>query len=85
MKAPERACRGCGSTIPAQPSGPGRPRVFCSVRCRRDFHHGLERERELDAKAEAREEMLYARDRHFYGKRQADRRRRERQKRRNQQ
>lgn len=52
-KAPERPCRGCETPIPAQPSGPGRPREFCSIECRRSFHHARERERQL---AEQRKE-----------------------------
>jgi hypothetical protein len=49
MKAPERPCKACEATIPAQPSGPGRPKLFCSRRCRRDFYlvqEKAERQRE---------------------------------------
>ena len=71
-KAPERPCRSCGTTIPAQPSGPGRPREFCSIRCRRSFHHGQERERELAEQREEWERNRYGLDRRYYGKAKAD-------------
>ncbi|CAN5873679.1 hypothetical protein BH23ACT5_BH23ACT5_09860 [soil metagenome] len=73
LKAAERRCRGCGTLIPAQPSGPGRPREFCSQPCRRSWHHDRERERERAAQAEVGERNRYARDLRYYGKRAADR------------
>jgi hypothetical protein len=42
LKAPERACKGCGAEIPAQPAGPGRPKVFHSRECRRNYYHRQE-------------------------------------------
>jgi hypothetical protein len=64
VKAPERPCKGCGATIPAQPSGPGRPRLFCSRACRRDFYLGqerVERERERAEERERRWQVNYGR------------------------
>lgn len=74
----ERLCRACGATIPPRPPGPGRPRIFCSVACRRRHHHALE---QAAAWREVREEQ--ARRRYEYevsvwGKRKADQLRRER-------
>jgi hypothetical protein len=71
LKAPEKTCQGCEAIIPAQPSGPGRPKVFCSVTCRRRHHHALEQaaiERERNEAEEGRKRAL---DEHFYGKRKA--------------
>ena len=73
LKADERPCRNCGELIPAQPSGPGRPREFCSSRCRRSWYHERERERELADRLEARERAWYELDTRIHGKRAADR------------
>jgi endogenous inhibitor of DNA gyrase (YacG/DUF329 family) len=62
MKAPERPCRHCGATLPAEPSGPGRPKLFCSRRCRRDFYllrEKADRERERDEERKRRWERTY--------------------------
>ena len=72
LKAAERPCRNCGAPIPAQPSGPGRPREFCSTHCRRSFHHEKERDRELAERAEATEQAWYKLDVTVHGKRKAD-------------
>jgi hypothetical protein len=72
LKAPERPCRRCGGAIPAQPSGPGRPRVFCSRDCRRAYYYEQEQaavEAQRDAETEARR---YEYERYHYGKRAAD-------------
>jgi hypothetical protein len=37
LKAEARDCRGCGASIPEQPSGPGRPREFCTRDCRSQY------------------------------------------------
>lgn len=78
MKADKRPCRGCGSAIPAQPSGPGRPREFCSDDCRGRFHYTRVRERREAGRREARERALYEFDLRVFGKRAADRSARER-------
>lgn len=78
MKAAERPCRSCGNLIPAQPSGPGRPKVFCSARCRRSWHYDRERERELEAQRFEWERNRYELEKRHYGKREADRRAKER-------
>jgi hypothetical protein len=74
LKAPARTCRGCQTTIAEQPSGPGRPKEFCSRPCRREFHHRQERAR-IEAEwlelAEARE---FEHDKRFHGVREARRR-----------
>lgn len=72
QKAPERPCRSCSAPIPAQPSGPGRPREFCSTECRRSFHYDREREREEAARQEAWERTRYRLDVQYHGKRRAD-------------
>jgi hypothetical protein len=82
LKASERSCKGCGTTIPAQPSGAGRPKVFCSVGCRRRYHHGLEQAEIERERAEIEELRKYERDLHFYGKRAADQMAQEREERR---
>ena len=74
LKAPGRSCKGCGAEIPAQPSGPGRPKVFCSRNCRRNFYHRqeqveIERERE-----EQKERLRHESDLRFYGIPEAKRR-----------
>jgi hypothetical protein len=72
LKAPEKTCQGCEAIIPAQASGPGRPRKFCSRRCRRDHYHRAEQaqiERERAEEAERRTQEYETR---IYGKRAAD-------------
>lgn len=81
LKAPERACKGCGETIPPQPSGPGRPREFCARRCRRDYHHRQEQREVERERAEAEERRQRSLDEHFHGKRAAARMAREREER----
>ncbi len=71
-KAPERPCRSCGVTIPAQASGPGRPREFCSTECRRSFHYDRERERLVAERREAWERTRYRLNVQHFGKRKAD-------------
>jgi hypothetical protein len=73
-KSPERQCRGCGATIPAQLPGPGRPRIFCTRRCRRDFYHRQEQAEVERERREAEERRQREMDEHFYGKREAARR-----------
>jgi hypothetical protein len=78
LKAPERACRGCGAEIPAQPLGPGRPKEFHSRHCRRSYYHRQEQaavEAQRDAEREANR---YEYERYHYGKRAADRMARDR-------
>jgi len=78
LKAPVRPCKGCDGTIPPQPSGPGRPREFCSRRCRRDYYH---RQEQAEVDRERREEwerQRYELDRQYYGKREANRRAKQR-------
>jgi hypothetical protein len=74
LKAAETLCKGCGTTIPAQESGPGRPRIFCTRLCRTEYYRQQERElleREL---AEERERQAFERDVWYHGKREAKRR-----------
>jgi hypothetical protein len=78
MKAPEKTCQGCEATIPAQPSGPGRPRTFCSRRCRRDYYHRLEQAEIERERAEEEERRRREYEERVYGKREASRRARER-------
>jgi hypothetical protein len=78
LKALASSCRGCGIEIPAQPSGPGRPRVFCSVLCRRRYHHVLEQAKIERERAEADERKRFETDRRIYGVREARRRAKER-------
>jgi hypothetical protein len=73
VKAPERSCRHCGETIPAQPRGPGRPREFCTRRCRRDFYHQQEQATLNRERAEEWERRRYELDVAYYGKRKAKR------------
>jgi hypothetical protein len=77
-KAGESRCRGCETVIPAQPSGPGRPRVFCSVSCRRHYFHAREQAAIVAERQEQAERSRYELDMRFHGKREADRRARER-------
>ncbi len=74
LKASERPCRGCGQVLPAEPSGPGRPRVFCTRRCRRDFYHRQEQAQIERERAQERERRLRATEESWYGKREAARR-----------
>jgi hypothetical protein len=78
MKAPERSCRGCGTPIPAQPSGPGRPREFCTRDCRSGYHRRKEQAEIERERREARERDLFKIDERFYGVREAKRRAKER-------
>ncbi len=78
LKAPERACKGCGAKIPAQASGPGRPREFHSRDCRRSYYHRQEQAEIERERAEAEERRRYESDVRFYGKRAANRMARER-------
>jgi hypothetical protein len=79
LKAAEGPCRGCGETIPAQPSGPGGPKVFCSRHCRRGYFHRLEQAAVERERIEEAERRRFETDRHFYGVREARRRAWERQ------
>ena len=72
MKADERPCRQCERTMPAQASGPGRPREFCSPECRFSWHYDRRRERLDAARWEEREAALYEFDLRVFGKRAAD-------------
>ena len=38
-----QTCRGCGETFEVLSGVPGRPRLYCSQRCRRDFYYQQER------------------------------------------
>jgi len=78
LKAPERPCRACGGTIPAQPSGPGRPRDYCSRKCRTDYHHRQEQAAIARERAAEVERRRFEYERRVYGKREADRLARER-------
>ncbi len=78
LKALERPCRECGTTMPAQPSGPGRPKEFCGFRCRRTWHSRQERAAEQRARDEEKERHRFETDLRFYGVREARRRARER-------
>ena len=78
LKAPERPCRHCGETIPAQPRRPGRPREFCTRRCRRDFHYQREQSEIEVERREAEGRRMYELDVHYYGVREARRRAKER-------
>jgi hypothetical protein len=64
--------------LPAQPSGPGRPREFCSDDCRGRWHYTRTRERREAERREARERARYEFDLRVFGKRHADRAARER-------
>lgn len=72
VKAPETSCRACGLTIPAQPSGPGRPRQFCSSVCRRRWHYGMQVAVERAARLEEEAKRSYESDKRRYGKPIAD-------------
>lgn len=78
LKALVRICRGCGTTIPEQPSGPGRPREFCTRRCRRDFHHAQEQASIERERAEEKERLTLEHQTRVYGIREAKRRAKER-------
>ena len=78
LKAPERPCKGCRATIPAQPRGPSRPQEFCSPSCRRAYFHSQEQAEAERERAEARERQRRAMDERFHGKRVAKRRAKER-------
>jgi hypothetical protein len=78
LKAPERPCRGCEAMIPAQASGPGRPREFHSRDCRRSYYHRVEQAAVERERAEAEERRRYESDVRYYGKRAAKRMARER-------
>jgi hypothetical protein len=80
LKAEERPCKGCEAMIPPQPSGPGRPKVFCSRECRRRYFHEQEQAEVERQYREQGERQLYARDKYFHGAREAKRRARERRK-----
>lgn len=78
MTEPDRRCRQCGADLPPRKPGPGRPRVYCSRECSRTWHYARESER-LEAERRVNwETARYEADRRIYGKREADRRRRER-------
>lgn len=77
-KAPERPCKGCDATIPAQPRGPGRTREFCSRSCRRAYFHRQEKD-ELEWErqrgwAEEWERRTFETDVWYHGRREAKRR-----------
>ena len=76
-----RVCRNCEAPLPAQ-SGRGRPRIYCSPECRRSWNYDRERERLEAERREAWERARYRLDVQHYGKREADRRAREREARR---
>jgi len=78
LKAPQQPCKGCDTTIPAQPRGPGRPREFCSCSCRRAYFHRqekaeLERQRQRQW-AEEWERRTFQMDQWHHGTREARRR-----------
>jgi hypothetical protein len=81
IKAPAQLCRYCGDEMPAQPSTPGRPRQFCTRRCGRAWHILKERFERAHAAEEKREQNEYEQDWRWYGKRAADKARREARKR----
>ena len=72
LKAPARECRGCGVEIPPQPRGPGRPREFCTRRCRRDFHHRQEQAEIERDRVERERTARYELEKRWWGKRHAD-------------
>ena len=51
----ECLCKGCGEPFAVLSVGPGRPRLYCSPRCRRDFHYRQERVELERRRAEERE------------------------------
>jgi hypothetical protein len=67
LKAPERPCKGCRATIPAQPRGPGRPREFHSRDCRRAHYHRLEKEEVERQQVEERERNRRKNEERFRG------------------
>lgn len=73
LKAHVRICRGCRTTIPEQPSSPGRPKEFCTRRCRRDFHHAQEQASIERERAEEKERLTFEHQTRVYGIRQAKR------------
>jgi hypothetical protein len=73
MKAPAKPCRGCGTDIPEQPSSAGRPREFCTRRCRRDFHHAQEQASIERERVEEKERLTLEHESRVYGPRQAKR------------
>jgi endogenous inhibitor of DNA gyrase (YacG/DUF329 family) len=78
LKASEHPCRGCGATIPAQPRGPGRPRLYCSRRCRRAHYQRLEQAEVVLERTAQRERRRLEIETEWYGVREAKRRARDR-------
>jgi endogenous inhibitor of DNA gyrase (YacG/DUF329 family) len=78
LKAVERPCRECGATLPAEQSGPGRPKAFCNFRCRRTWHSRQERAAEQSARDADKERRTQEYEIRIYGKRAAARMARER-------
>ena len=76
----EVTCRQCDSNLPARAPGPGRPRVFCSPRCSMVWHQFVKMARLNAVQAERMERRRYEDDRRFFGKREADRRAKDRKK-----
>ena len=74
LKAGERRCRGCDVTIPAQPSGPGRPRLFHSRECRRRYYDHQEQAETKRQREEEKERRLREYEERVWGKREAARR-----------
>jgi hypothetical protein len=79
LKAEARDCRGCGASIPEQPSGPGRPREFCTRDCRSQYHRRKEQAEVERQRQEAADARHFDLDKRFHGVREANRRARERQ------
>jgi hypothetical protein len=69
LKAPERPCRECGTTLAAEPSGPGRPRAFCGYKCRRAWHSRREQAERERERAEEKTRLRREYESRFYGKR----------------
>jgi endogenous inhibitor of DNA gyrase (YacG/DUF329 family) len=73
LKAPERPCRECGATLPAELSGPGRPKAFCNRRCRRTWHSRQELAAEHRERAEEQDRLTQEYETRIYGPRSAKR------------
>jgi hypothetical protein len=73
LKAGPMPCKNCEAMIPPQPSGPGRPKVFCSRECRRGYFHRQEKAELERERAEEWERSKQEHDIRWYGKREAKR------------
>jgi hypothetical protein len=67
------SCRNCGNPVPPRESNVGRPRVYCSFACRREWNRTLERKREQAERLELQEARRFAYEERLYGVREARR------------